>query len=177
MKAVKTFVLITAACISFTKIQAQQNSSAVSKRAILFADSLLKSFRYNNFDQYTDLSYPGVISYYGGKKNFLEYVQRTRTISEGISSENLKLVQILNDISEWQCVVEKTSEALIDGKKAHIVSYLVGQSKDEGRNWTFFDVAFNPVDNVVYIMPDIFERLSIPQRQVVFEKNSNTGKM
>ena len=177
MKAVKTFVLITAACFSFTAIQAQQNISAVSERAIIFADSLLKSFRYNNFDQYTDLSYPGVISYYGGKKNFREYVQRSRIISYGITSENLKLIQILNDISEWQCVVEKTSETLIDGKKAQIISYMVGQSKDEGQNWTFFDVAFNPVDNLVYIMPDIFERLSIPQRQVVFATNSNTGKM
>ncbi len=177
MKAVKTFVLITAACISLTKIQAQQNTSAVSARAILFADSLLKSFHHNNFDQYTDLSYPGVISYYGGKKNFREYIQRSRIISEGISSENLKLVQILNNTSEWQCVVEKTSETLIDGKKAQVISYLVGQSVDEGQNWTFFDVAINPVDNVVYIMPDIFERLSIPQRQVIFEKNNNNGKM
>ena len=177
MKAVKTLVFITALFFSFNHLQAQSNADSASKRAILFADSLLKSFRTGNFNQYTELSYPGVISYYGGRKNFTEYVQRSKTIHPDIMSENLKLVQIINDIAEWQCVVEKTTESMIDGKKARIISYMVGQSKDEGQNWKFFDVALNSVDNVVYIMPDIFNTLSIPQRQVVYVKNNVKGNM
>ena len=177
MKAVKTFVFLAALFFSFINIQAQSNVEGPSERAILFADSLLKSFRSGNFNQYTELSYPGVISYYGGKKSFTEYVKRSRTIQPDLMSENLKLVQIINDISEWQCVVEKTSESMIDGKKAQIISYMVGQSKDKGQHWKFFDVALNSVDNVVYIMPDIFNTLSIPQRQVVYVKNNIKGNM
>ena len=78
---------------------------------------------------------------------------------------------VSDDISEWQCVIKKIRETTIDDKKAHVVSYLVGQSKDEGQNWKFFDVAFNSVENVIYIMPDIFPTLAIPQRQVIFEKD------
>lgn len=177
MKAVKTLILFTALLFSFINSKAQTNTAVASEKAILFADSLLKSFRSGNFVQYTELSYPGVISYYGGKKNFSEYIQRARFIHSNIVSENLKLVQILNDISEWQCVVEKTSESLIDGKKAQIISYMVGQSIDEGLNWKFFDVAFNSVGNLVYIMPDIFSALTIPQRQVVYVKNNVAGNM
>ena len=176
MKAFKTFVFLAALFFSIN-IQAQSNTEVVSERAILFADSLLKSFRSGNFNQYTELSYPGVISYYGGKKSFTEYVQRSRTILHDMMAENLKVVQIINDITEWQCVVEKTTESTIDGKKAQIISYMVGQSKDKGQNWKFFDVAFNSVDNIVYIMPDIFNTLSIPQRQVVYVKNNVKGNM
>ena len=83
MKAVKTIAFLTAVFFSISNIHAQTNHSIASARAILFADSLLKSFRYNNLDQYTNLSYPGVIRYYGGNKNFREFVQRTRSISNG----------------------------------------------------------------------------------------------
>ena len=177
MKAILTFVFAGTLCFTINPVHAQSNTTAVSERAIIFADSLLQSFRQNNLDQYTELSYPGVVSYYGGHKNFREFVQRARTISNEASSENIRLVQLLNNTSEWQCVVEKTSATIIDGKKAHVISYLVGQSKDEGQHWTFFDVAFNSVDNLVYIMPDIFDRLSIPQRQILFDNNNHSGNM
>ena len=177
MKAILTFVFAGTLCFTMNRVNAQSNNTTASERAIIFADSLLQSFRHNNLDQYTNLSYPGVVSYYGGNKNFREFVQRARAINSDASSEHLRLVQILNSTNEWQCVVEKNSVTTIDGKKAHIISYLVGQSKDEGQSWTFFDVAFNSVDNLVYIMPDIFDRLSVPQRQIQFDNNSNSGKM
>ena len=176
MKAILAFVFAGTLCFTMNPVNAQSHTTTASERAIIFADSLLQSFRHNNLDQYTSLSYPGVVSYYGGNKNFREYVQRARAIN-GTSSENISLVQILNSTNEWQCVIEKKSVTTIDGKKAHIISYLVGQSKDEGQNWTFFDVAINSVDNLVYIMPYIFDKLSIPQRQIRFDDNSNSGKM
>src|SRR5688572_7271042 len=128
MKAINIFVFVSATCFTVNSVKAQNTTTAASERAIYFADSLLKSFRYNNFDQYTNLSYPGVVKYYGGNKNFREYVQRTRAMSNSESAENIKLLQILNNINEWQCVVQKTSQATIDGRKAKIITYLVGQS-------------------------------------------------
>jgi hypothetical protein len=68
-------------------------------------------------------------------------------------------------------VIKKTRPKTIDGKKAYIVSYLVGQSRDNGTTWKYFDVAFNSVANIGYIMPDKFEALMIPQREVIFEKD------
>jgi hypothetical protein len=179
MKAVKTLVFIVTFSLSFSYSNAQSDTAIATERALFYADSLLKCYRYNNLESYTDLSYPGVIKYYGGKKNFQEYIRRARAINESVleeEPEKIKLIQILNDIREWQCVIRKARETIIDGKKATIISYLVGQSKDEGQNWKFFDVAFNSVENVIYIMPDIFDTLAIPQRQVVFEKSSVAKK-
>lgn len=172
MKAVKTLAIFAALIYSCACVNAQSAANP-SQRALMFADSLLQSFHLNNLERYTDLSYPGIVQYYGGKKNFEEYVRRTRAVQtvDETSPEQVKVIQILNSTNEWQCVIEKTRKTVIDNKKAMITSYLVGQSKDEGQSWTFFDVAFNSVDNIAYIMPDIFETLSIPQRQVVYETN------
>ena len=99
MKAILAFVFAGTLCFTMNPVNAQSHTTTASERAIIFADSLLQSFRHNNLDQYTSLSYPGVVSYYGGNKNFREYVQRARAIN-GTSSENIRLVQILNSTNE-----------------------------------------------------------------------------
>lgn len=177
MKALRCFVLPAVLFFWINSTNAQEDAASAGKRAIIFADSLLKSFNHNNLDRYTDLSYPGVISYYGGKKNFREYLQRAKALNISPSADNLAIFQLVNDHNEWQCVIEKTCATLIDGKKATIVSYLVGQSKDEGHSWKFFDVALNSAGNLVYIMPDISESLTVPQRRVLFEKGEEHANL
>jgi len=174
MKTAKGF-LVLAAFFFFSAARSQSDSAFASSRALMYADSLVKAFRFNNLDTYISLSYPGIVKYYGGKKNFSEYVQRARTINKSELEEDpekLKLIELRNDMSEWQCVIQKMRETTIDGRKATIISYLVGQSKDDGVNWKLFDVAFNSIENIIYIMPDIFDTLAIPQRQVVYEKTT-----
>lgn len=166
MKIFRASVFFLTVLICVNNTQAQSSSSA--EKAIVFADSFLTSFRNNDLEQYTNLSYPGVITYYGGNKNFREYVERARILSKTGVSDNITLVQIVNDVSELQCVIRKTSEATIDGKKARIVSYLIGQSKDDGACWKFVDVAQSSPGNLVYIMPDISGKLDVPQREIIF---------
>jgi hypothetical protein len=178
MNAFKALAFVIVLSCAVFNSNAQSDSAFASQRALLFADSLINSFRYNNLDQYVNISYPGVIKYYGGKNQFREYISRARSTVAGAleePSEKRELVQLVNDKSEWQCVVKKTRETMVDGKKARIISYLVGQSKDEGNTWRYFDVAYNSVENVIYIMPDIFERLAIPQRQVVYGAFGDTA--
>jgi hypothetical protein len=174
MKALKTAVFLLLLFFTVHSASAQTDSSSASQRALYFANNLVNAFRNSNWNEYLNISYPGVIRYYGGKQGFSEYVQRLRSINNNIleeAPEQLEMIQIQHDLKEWQCVVKKTRQTLIDGKKAIIISYLVGQSKDEGQNWTYFDVAYNSVENVVYIMPDIFDSLTVPQRKIIFDKD------
>ncbi|MBL7697714.1 MAG: hypothetical protein JNK79_06130 [Chitinophagaceae bacterium] len=168
MKTMKNLVILTAVIFSFGSAIAQSDSSFASRRALLFADSLLNSFRTNNLSLYTELSYPGIVEYYGGKKNFEEYLRRAKAVNSDESPDQVRLVQLLNNTNEWQCVIQKTHKGTIDNNKALITTYLVGQSVDKGETWKFFDVAYNSVSNAAYIMPDIFTTLVIPQREVVF---------
>ena len=153
---------------------AQTDTEKASTKAIAVANSLVKAFNYSEWDQYLALSYPGVVKYYGGRNGYLNYVQKARSMYKDSiqeSPETLRIIQIENDILEWQCVVEKTRETFLNGRKARAVSYLVGQSKDDGQTWKFFDVAHNSVENVIYIMPDIFSNLAIPQKAVHVESD------
>lgn len=174
MKALKTLVFLFMLSFAFTSLQAQSDKNTASQRALIYADSLLNAFRDNNLNLYIEMSYPGIVSYYGGRKNFEKYILRERA---GIGNElqaapeKTELLQIVKAKKEWQCVIKKTCKTNIDGRKASIVSYLVGQSKDKGQSWKYFDVAINSVENVAYIMPDIFSEIAIPQRQVIFEKD------
>jgi hypothetical protein len=177
MKALLSLVLLNTAIFCYTTAHSQVNPRAASDRAIIFADSFLASYRNNDLDKYTDLSYPGVISYYGGNKNFREYVQRVRALNSSSTSNMITLIQLVHNANELQCVIQKTSEAIIDGRKAEIVTYIIGQSKDEGQTWKFFDVASNAPGNLVYIMPDMSERLVVPQRQIIFQQNHSSANM
>ena len=174
----KTFVFLLLFLCAGYFTHAQSDTAIATQRAMLFADSLERSFRFNEWNTYISLSYPGVVKYYGGKEGFTQYVKRVRSINHDITEEKekLELMQIINDIREWQCVIRKTRETIIDGRKASVVSYMIGQSKDEGQNWKYFDVAYNSVENVIYIMPDVFDRLAIPQRQIIFEKDQLAKK-
>lgn len=173
MTTVKNLVILTIIIFSFGGAVAQSDSSFASQRALLFADSLLKSFHKSDLNVYTNLSYPGIVQYYGGKKNFEEYLRRAKAVNSGETQEQVRIVQLVNNTNEWQCVMQKQNEAIIDNNRAIITTYLVGQSVDKGRNWTFFDVAHNSVNNIVYIMPDIFTSLVIPQREVVFARTTS----
>ena len=149
---------------------AQSETDPVREKALTTVSKLVKSFKYEEWEQYVQLSYPGVVKYYGGKNGYLNHVQNARRFYKDSlqeADEELKIIQLENDILEWQCVVQKTRETFINGNKAKQVTYLVGQSKDDGETWKFFDVAHNTVENVIYIMPDIFSNLAIPQKSVV----------
>lgn len=166
MKSLK-YILITALFYS-TSINAQQPAD----HALKSVDSLLNAYRSNQFSLYLDLTYPGVVKYYGGTKNFLEFVERNKELEQQyVGNDKLHVVQIADDANEWQCVIQRTHETVIDGKQASIISYMVGQSLDNGNSWKFVDVALNSVANLSYIMPDIFNNLSIPSREVVYGKS------
>lgn len=168
MKTLRSLVVLGALAILSGSAIAQSDSTFASRRALMFADSLLASFRQSNIALYTDLSYPGIVQYYGGKKNFEEYLKRTIATTPSYATEYVSIVQLVNNTNEWQCVIQKTRDAMIDDRRATITTYMVGQSVDNGRSWKFFDVPFNPANNIVYIMPDIFSSLVIPRREVVF---------
>lgn len=162
------FIALIWACMSFA--QPISHEQIVTKRAELYADSIIRAYEYANWDTYLQLSYVGAIKYYGGKAGYMEHVQRAWKKDKDQVEQPLstyKIIQMENDMDEWQCVVEKKTERLLDNNPSVIISYLIGQSKDDGYNWKYFDVAHNSVANVIYMMPDVFTNLTIPETRIV----------
>jgi hypothetical protein len=162
------------------RVNAQTDSSTVSQRAILSANDMLTAFRNADWDRYVSLSYPGVVKYYGGKTSYLKYANRARTQhshSLHANQEQMRIVQLSKDKEEWQCVLGRSIVSYSNGKRECSISYFVGQSIDDGMSWKFFDVAYNSVESITYIMPDKFNALVVPvRRTVVAEEGFVQGK-
>lgn len=161
-------------CIVFVAAQAQTTSDTTNakEKALNFADSLIRSAYYEDWQTYLNLSNPSAIKYYGGKERFKEQAvtHHFRSLSE-IKEEmpKTKLVELMNDLETWQCVVEKTRQTYIENRKAFVHTYLVGSSTDNGNTWKFIDVSQNKLENVIYLMPDIFGDLAIPEGLTEYE--------
>ncbi len=170
MKKIYPIFLLSMLCASYSFSQPLAQEQIAIKRAELFADSLVRAFEYSDWNVYMNLSHAGAVKYYGGKKGYLEHVQRGRKVEQDKIEQNpssIRVVQMLNDMDQWQAVVERKTDRTIDDKPSVLVTYLVGQSMDDGYTWTFFDVGMNTVENVIYMMPEVFPRLSIPEKKIV----------
>ena len=174
MKALRSALILPALFCFAINTMAQADSTYCSRHALLYADSLANAFRDQNWNRYLSITYPGIISYYGGTRSFQSYIQRTRSVSNSFAIRDcvtLDLIQIsANHLGEWQCVIRKTGSTVIDGKKAMVISYLIGQSTDDGDSWKFLDVSYNATEKLNDIMPERFPALMVPERKIIFEK-------
>ena len=164
------FVLsLTAAPDAFS-----QDSAKIKENALLFADSLIKADVYQNWSVYADLAPAGVLKYYGGRDGFIANTQKIhpRTVSSlTLDYPERKVISLMASQNQWQCVIwESRYITRDDNKRYHLVTYLLGQSKDDGETWRIFDVGYNSVANVIYMMPDVIGDLPIPQPYIISEE-------
>jgi hypothetical protein len=159
-------------CLAQLTGSAQSDTSKIAETAMFFADSLVKADTYQNWDIYADLSVPSVIKYYGGRAPFIAFIQKewaTRVSSLEEDRPTLKFLHLLTHNEQWQCVIQESRYIHKDDKKLHILTYFVGQSTDDGKSWRLFDVSYNKVANIIYMMPDILD-LPIPEHTILTEE-------
>ena len=151
-----------------------RDSAKIKENALLFADSLIKADVYQNWSVYADLAPAGVLKYYGGKDGFIANAQKIhpRTVSSlTLDYPERKVMALMASQDQWQCVIwESRYITRDDNKKYHLVTYFLGQSKDDGDTWRIFDVGYNSVANVIYMMPDVIGDLPIPQPYIISEE-------
>lgn len=171
MKLIYTTILVSVLALSATTSKAQDNDSTVaSANALKYADQLIKASFYQDWKAYSDLSNPSAIKFYGGPQQFKEHVVTMyfrNAPQQEEKPETLRITELRNDVDQWQAVIEKVRNTFIDGKKAIITTYLVGQSLDAGATWKFIDVSHNSLDNLAFIFPTIFTDLTIPLGKTV----------
>jgi hypothetical protein len=166
----KVYLLVFCLCACSARSFAQAPDDPVRVTLQKFADSMVTAFRFENWDTYFKLSNQNVVKYYGGQSGYMNFTHKSFEASKAIIKEhpeNLNILQLENDINQWQAVLSRARTYDLDGKITTTTTYLIGQSKDDGETWKFFDMGFNPPENVIYMMPDVFPMLTIPQRKVV----------
>lgn len=173
MKRVYTTILgLSCLLVSTRTATAQESDSAIAARkAIQFAEKIVKANFYQDWKAYADLTIYSAIKYYGGPEQFREHIVACYFRNEPKQEEKpetIRVIEMRNDIDQWQCVIEKVRYTFINGKRAVATSYLVGQSMDAGENWKFIDVNHNSMENLAFIFPTIFTDLPIPQAKTIF---------
>ena len=168
--------ILVGTTLLFTQLTglAQADTAKIAQKALFFADSLNKTDNYQSWSAYADLVPASVIKYYGGKDGFIEHVKkgRKRTVSS-IEEEKpeMKLLSLRTENDQWQCVIRQSRYFhREDNKKYHVVTYFLGQSRDEGETWRLFDVSYNSVANIIYMLPDVFGDLAIPEPTILSEE-------
>jgi hypothetical protein len=146
--------------------QAQPDTATISRNALTFADSLVKTDAYGNTSSYAGLAPASLLKYYGGEDGYIQHVyqMRGRTTSEQDELYPVINVETLRAVDrQWQCVIRVSRYFHKDNVRYHYITFFVGQSKDEGANWRMFDVSYNTVANMIYIFPEVITDLPIKQ--------------
>ena len=169
MKAV-VFSLLFGSLLSTASLRAQcpeTHEQFAERQALLYADSLVKAFYSHNISQYISLSYPGAVLFYGGKSGFERFLETVMYSAQNVDSlPRTGLHQLVKEEDGvWQCVVEKISNELVDGKKATIRNFMVGRSHDNGKTWSFFEPALTTYQ-VHDVMPDAY--VNVPARRIEY---------
>lgn len=150
----------------------ESDTAIATRQALRFADSLVKAEFYADWSTYMALTNPSAIKYYGGKDGFKDHVVTLHYRNEprpDEKPEKITMNTIMNDIETWQCVVEKDREYIDQSRgKVKILSYLIGESTDNGATWKFVDASQNTLENFNVIMPTVFGTLGIPESKTIY---------
>jgi hypothetical protein len=165
-------ILLTGSLILLAGVtgRAQPDTAKITQRALLFADSLVKTDVFETWSTYADLCPSTVIKFYGGKDGFIEHVKtlRKRTFSDlAEEAPELKMLNLMTQNEQWQCVIRMSRYFHKEDKKFHLTTYFIGQSKDEGETWRLFDVNYNKVANIIYMFPDIIGDMPIQESTIM----------
>jgi hypothetical protein len=153
--------------------QAQPDTAKISRQALMYADSLIKTDAYGNNDLYTGLAPASVLKYYGGAEGYMGHIyqMKARTTSEQEELYPVINIETLRTIDQqWQCIIRVSRYLHKDNVQYHYTTYFVGQSKDEGESWRMFDISYNSVTNMILIFPEVMTDLPIKQPEILSQE-------
>ena len=173
MKILMPLLVVFTLFSTRSSVYAQPDSAKISKKVLTYADSLVKTDAYQAWPAYAELAPLPVIKFYGGKEGYIQHVKTTRLRTLSTKDENypdIRIQSLMTENEQWQCLIRIERYFHKDEKKFHQVTYFLGQSKDEGETWKLFDLSFNKIANIIYIFPEVFLDMAIPEPSVLSEE-------
>lgn len=129
-------------------------------------DSMLAAFRRKDWNGFVTYQHPNMIQRMGGVEAFASFVQlqMKQVADTSITDLSLgKILQVVKTPIDEQCVVEQKIQMQLEGFEVNKTTYLVGESLDKGKTWTFFDASTKTLLSPKEIKPDISPELQIPE--------------
>ena len=132
------------------------------------ADSMMLAFKNRDWKTFARFTHPAMVRVMGGPDNIaLLAQQQMNGIPDSIikSAQVNRILQVEKVDNELQCVVEQKLILEMAGNRITSTTYLVGESLNEGKSWTFFDASNEGRIKPLDIKPNLSPKFTIPQKK------------
>ena len=132
------------------------------------ADSMMQAFTNRDWKTFASFTHPAMVRVMGGPENIaLLAQQQMEDVPDSIikSARIEKILQVEKVENELQCLVEQKLVLEMMGKRITSSTYLVGESLNEGKSWTFFDASNEGRIRPLDIKPNLSPKINIPAKK------------
>lgn len=165
------FLLIAVGCREQNRDAALANArkaivNETEKNIYESGDSMFAAFNRKDWKGFVKYNNPNMTKKIGSAQLFESYINRQmKQIPDSVVKSTTlgKILQVVKGDKDLQCVVEQHMKLEQNGMKMDRITYLIGQSLDEGKNWTFFDASTKAGLTPKEIKPDLSSKIKIPQ--------------
>lgn len=124
-------------------------------------DAMTKAFAKRDWSTIAEYTHPNVVKMMGGKEGMIEIVKAGMKDIPDTAIKKIGIGKIIG-LKGNQCVIEQEMLMHLQGVSVSSVTYLVGESFDNGKNWRFFDASSVSGTELKQIMPNYDSSLTIP---------------
>ncbi|TDH23078.1 hypothetical protein EXU57_18675 [Segetibacter sp. 3557_3] len=132
------------------------------------ADKMLLAFRNKDWETFMTYLHPNMIARLGGKDQMARLMTaQMKDVPDSAIKKLMvsRILQVKETPTDVQCIVEQQMMMHLQGAEVTSTTYLVGESLDHGKNWTFFDASNSGVASPGTIKPNLSPELKIPEKK------------
>ena len=132
------------------------------------ADSMMSAFKRKDYTSFAKYNHPTMVKMKGGEESFVNLLTKQMQMIPDTAIKNMrvgKILQVVKTADDLQCVVEQNMVMEMESIRVTSTTYLVGESLNGGKNWTFFDGANTGAVKPTDIKPNLSPELKIPEKK------------
>ena len=132
------------------------------------ADSMMAAFKSREWMAFAKFTHPNMLRVMGGADNIAFMVkQQMQNVADSVikTARVEKVLQVEKVDAELQCLVEEKIVMEMEGNRITTTSYLVGESLNQGKSWTFFDASNDGKIKPIDIKPNLSPGIKIPAKK------------
>ncbi len=145
----------------------------IEKNIYRSADEMINAFKTRDWKTFAKYNHPAMLKMMGGKETFESMMTEQMKQIPDSSIKKLginRILQVVTTPADMQCVVEQNMTMQLQGMEVSALTYLVGESLDAGKTWSFFDASNGGTISPKSIKPNISAEITIPQKKQDIKK-------
>lgn len=131
-------------------------------------DSMMQAFKNKDWTTFAKYNHPAMLAMMGGEEAFVGLLANQMQQIPDSSIKLIKIGKVLQVIKtpyDHQCVVEQNMEMVMESMQVNSTTYLVGESLNGGKNWTFFDASNSERIKATDIKPNLSREIIVPEKK------------